>query len=461
MQDRRIVVAGTSSGVGKTTVTLGLMSALRKKGLTVQGFKCGPDYIDPSYHTALTKRFSRNLDSWMLRKETVLDIFLHGSRGADISVIEGVMGLYDGKDPKTNKGSTAEISTIIESPVLLVVNGASMARSAAAIVKGFQTFAKGPHIGGVVVNNVGSEGHFKLLKIAIEETCKIPVIGYLERKLDIEIPERTLGLIPAIGRGELDDLFNRLGDSILETFDLERLLEISRAKPIEKRCTHSLLSKKNEKVVKIAVAKDQAFHSYYLENLELLESFGAELFFFSPLANEALPEDVDGLYIGGSLPEEFVPTLAKNTITKETVKEAIQLGIPTLAECGGFMYLTEAIETTSAEQFAMVGLIPGKVKVHPKWQALGYREIIGLGSNFLLKEKEQQKARGHQFHYTTFSSSEEITPSYETIGRKGMKKEGFLKYNLVAGYTQFHFASNPEVAKNWIRACMTYREGIL
>ena len=199
--DRRIVIAGTGSGVGKTTLTIGLMSALRKKGLTVQGFKCGPDYIDPSYHTAVTNRVSRNLDSWMLAKETVLDIFTHGSKGADISIVEGVMGFYDGKNPKTNEGSTAEISMITQSPVLLVVNCASMARSAAAIVKGFQLLSEGPNIVGVIANKVGSEGHFKLVKMAIEQECDVPVIGYLKRELDIEIPERHLGLIPSIERG--------------------------------------------------------------------------------------------------------------------------------------------------------------------------------------------------------------------------------------------------------------------
>ena len=210
MSINRIVIRVPGSGVGKTTLTIGLMSALIKRGLTVQGFKCGPDYIDPSYHTAVTNRVSRNLDSWMLTDESILDIFIHGSRGADISIIEGVMGIFDGKSPETNEGSTAEISIITKSQVVLIVNCESMARSAAAIVKGFQDFAEGPDIVAVIANKVGSEGHFQLVKKAVEQECQIPVIGYLEREDEIEIPERHLGLIASIERRELP-IFRSIG----------------------------------------------------------------------------------------------------------------------------------------------------------------------------------------------------------------------------------------------------------
>src|SRR3954454_1982136 len=231
--ERRIVIAGTGSGVGKTTLTIGLMSALNKRGLTVQGFKCGPDYIDPSYHSAVTKRTSRNLDSWMLSQDDILDVFTHGSQDADISIIEGVMGFFDGKSPENNEGSTAEISMITKSPVLLVVDCGSMARSAAAIVKGFQCFAEGPNIVAVIANKVGSEGHFHLVKQAIEQECHIPVIGYLKREMDIEIPERHLGLIPSLERGDLDSFFDQLGELVLETIDIEQLLTLAQAGPID------------------------------------------------------------------------------------------------------------------------------------------------------------------------------------------------------------------------------------
>ncbi|MBS4215092.1 MULTISPECIES: cobyrinate a,c-diamide synthase [Neobacillus] len=455
MSINRIVVAGTGSGVGKTTLTIGLMSALIKRGLTVQGFKCGPDYIDPSYHTAVTNRVSRNLDSWMLTHDRVLDIFTHGSREADISIIEGVMGFFDGKSPETNEGSTAEISIITKSPVLLVVNCESMARSAAAIVKGFQMFAEGPNIAAVIANKVGSEGHFQLVKKAIEQECHVPVIGYLKRELDIEIPERHLGLIPSIERGELTPFFDKLGDLVLETIDMDKLLELAEAEPLTVSETSSMFEQKEEKIMKMAVAKDEAFNFYYPENLEMLEANGVEIVYFSPLANEELPKDVDGLYIGGGFPEEFAHVLECNVKTKNSIKNSIEAGLPTLAECGGFMYLTESIETTKKKKYQMIGVIPGKVQMKTSLQALGYREISGLNDNFILKN---QSARGHEFHYSSFLPNEEKLPhAYETKGMRGVSKEGYLQHNLVAGYTHFHFGSNPALVENWIEKCLEFK----
>ncbi|WP_181833199.1 cobyrinate a,c-diamide synthase [Bacillus taeanensis] len=457
MVERRIVIAGTGSGVGKTTLTIGLMAALKKRGLTVQGFKCGPDYIDPSYHTAVTHRPSRNLDSWMLTKNRVLDIFTHGSRGADISVIEGVMGFFDGKSPETNEGSTAEISIITKSPVLLVVNCESMARSAAAVVKGFQLFAEGLNIAAVIVNKVGGEGHFQLVKKAIEQECNVPVIGYLKRELDIEMPERHLGLVPSIERGELTPFFDILGDLVLETVDLNKLLEISLAEPLAENETASLFKKKKEPFVKIAVAKDAAFNFYYPENLEILEANGSELVYFSPLADEELPEDVDGLYIGGGFPEEFAHELSCKLKAKRSVKEAVENGLPTLAECGGFMYLTKSIETTEKKKYEMVGVIPGSIEMQSHLAGFGYREISGLNNNFIL---ENQTAKGHEFHYSSFQPAEENIPyAYETKGMGGLNKEGYVIKNVVAGYTHFHFASCPAMVENWIKKCLEHQAG--
>ncbi|WP_110113347.1 cobyrinate a,c-diamide synthase [Bacillus sp. CGMCC 1.16541] len=456
MTDRRLVIGGTGSGVGKTTLTIGLMSALMKKGLTVQGFKCGPDYIDPTYHTAVTKRPSRNLDSWMLSEDTVIDILAHGSKGADISIIEGVMGFFDGKDPKTNEGSTADISIITKSPVLLVVNCESVARSAAAIVKGFQLLDEKPNIVGVIANKVGSEGHFNLVKTAIEQECHIPVIGYLKRELEVEIPERHLGLIPSIERGELDSFFDKLGDLVLETIDMDQLLELSTSPSLNRIDALALFNKKREPTIKLAVAKDAAFNFYYPENLEILQSYGAEIVYFSPLANEPLPLDVDGLYLGGGFPEEFAHALSQNDVAKTSIKQAIERGVPTLAECGGFMYLTEWIQTTDNQRYSMVGIISGHVSMQPKLAALGYREISGREENFLIGKYEQ--ARGHEFHYSTFHSDGDFDYAYETKGMRGKTTEGYLKKNIVAGYTHFHFASNPQLVENWITHCKKIKD---
>ena len=452
MTNRRIVIAGTGSGVGKTTITIGLMAALMKMGYVVQGFKCGPDYIDPAYHTAVTKRVSRNLDSWMLSEEIVKELVNRGSAGAEISIIEGVMGFYDGKDPRSNKGSTADISIITNSPVILVVNCASMARSAAAIVKGFQSLSEEVNIVGVIANRVGSEGHFKLVKTAIEQECHVPVIGYLERELDIEIPERHLGLVPSIERGELDIFFDRLGDLILRTVNIEKLLELSITSPIMVENSFTVFQQRtDETLCRIAVAKDAAFNFYYQENLELLEAYGAEIVYFSPLAGECLPNKVDGLYLGGGFPEEFVEKLGNDIEVKLSIKKAIETGMPTLAECGGFMYLTQSIETTDKKEASMVGVIPGKVKMQKKLAALGYREIRGKKGNFLLDD--HLIAKGHEFHYSTFHSEKEFQYAYETKGMRGVITEGYMARNLIAGYTHFHFVSCPTMVENWIRKC--------
>ncbi|MBB4823324.1 cobyrinic acid a,c-diamide synthase [Sporosarcina luteola] len=455
MSKRRIVIAGTGSGVGKTTLTIGLMAALMKKGMAVQGFKCGPDYIDPSYHTAVTKRISRNLDSWMLGRKTVVDIFTHASRDADISIMEGVMGFFDGKDPRTNVGSTAEISVLTKSPVLLVVNCASMARSAAAIVKGFQTLSSEPNIVGVIVNQVGSEGHYHIVKTAIEQECGIPVVGYLKREKGIEIPERSLGLIPSIERGELDSFFNQLGDIISKTVDLEKLLEISVAEPLTFTEQESLFSLSAEPIVRIAVAKDAAFSSYYQENFELLESHGAELIPFSPLANEPVPPNCSGLYIGGGLPEEFMGAVSKSERTKQSIREAIERGMPTFAEGGGFSFLAQSITLTSGEALEMTGVIPGNVTIHTTLKAIGYREIKGCAENFLLRT--DGLAKGHEFHYSTFEATSPLQHAYETKGMRGTKMDGYAADNVVAGFPQFHFATCLDMIETWLQACITYQ----
>lgn len=456
---RRIVLAGTGSGVGKTTLTIGLMAALHRRGYVVQGFKCGPDYIDPTYHTAVTERVSRNLDSWMCGAEGVKEIFLRGSQGADISIIEGVMGLFDGKDPRSDEGSTADISRLLNAPIILVININSMARSAAAIVKGFQHFSEHVRIAGVIANRAGSEGHYKMVKEAIEQECGIPVIGYLKRD-DVEaIPERHLGLVPSIGRGELNGFFTALEAKISEQIDIDKLLELAESTPLPVEAAASLFaSHPVQERVKIAIAKDASFHFYYPENIELLEAYGAEIVYFSPLAGEAPPADADGLYMGGGFPEEFAERLAGLEHVKAAIKMAIEGGLPTLAECGGFMYLTESIEDTNGHAYPMVGIIPGKVKMQTKLAALGYREITGTADNRLLGAEE--KAKGHEFHYSVYEPSADMNlpHAYETKGRLGVKQEGFVYRNLVAGYTHIHFASQPKFVQNWLSACASYRK---
>ncbi|WP_019153142.1 cobyrinate a,c-diamide synthase [Robertmurraya massiliosenegalensis] len=450
----RFVLAGTGSGVGKTTYTIGIMRALMKRGLTVQGFKCGPDYIDPTFHTAVTKRPSRNIDSFMMSNEIVRSIVARASHKADVAIIEGVMGLYDGKSPLSNEGSAAHISEITESPVILIVNGASMARSVAAVVKGFQMLDDNCNIVGVLCNQLGSKSHFEIVKTAIEKECGIPVIGYLQKGAVAPMPSRHLGLIPAVERGDLDSYFERLAEAIEETVDIELLLKITDANSID-MSTSIFDVQQERKGVHIAVAKDSAFNFYYEENFELLRAYGAILHFFSPLKNEEVPKIAQGLYIGGGFPEEFAASLAENEVSKQSIRSAIESGLPTLAECGGFMYLTEEIIDRSGKTYPMVGMIRGRVRMQEKLAALGYREISGVDGNFLIGKGD--RAKGHEFHYSQFEG-EYRSPAYVNKSRFRTQHEGYLHKNLVAGYTHFHFASNPELVENWLNTALSIVE---
>ncbi|WP_240374511.1 cobyrinate a,c-diamide synthase [Bacillus piscicola] len=449
----RIVIAGTGSGTGKTTISIGLMAALKKQGMTVQGFKCGPDYIDPSYHTAVTGRASRNLDSWMLPEDTFFEVFHRGSQGADISIIEGVMGMYDGKSPESDKGSTAEIAKMLAAPIILVVNISAMARSAAAIVKGFQTLSPDVQIGGVIVNQAGSEGHYQLCKQAIEKECGVPVVGYLKKGDVPSIPARHLGLIPAIERGEMDSFFDELGDAVTAGINLEKIQEIANQTVELPEVTY--VRQKSVKSVRIAVAYDTAFNFYYPENLELLEEQGAALLYFSPLKGELLPEGSDALYIGGGFPEEFAEELAKRERVKDSIKSAITDGMPVYAECGGFMYLTEALVTTDGKRHPMLGVIPAAVEMKKRLAALGYREVTALQDTVILRKGES--AKGHEFHYSVSTATKPYENAYEVKARRKSGPEGYVAPNVTASYAHIHFASNPVIPARFVSKAREWR----
>ncbi|AEI45345.1 cobyrinate a,c-diamide synthase [Paenibacillus mucilaginosus] len=457
-----LIIAGTGSGAGKTTVTIGLMAALQRRGLRVQGFKCGPDYIDPTYHRAVTGRASRNLDSWMLSSEGVREIYRRAGADADISIIEGVMGFYDGKEATSNRGSTAEISLELGVPVLLVVNCQSMARSCAAIVKGFQLLDPRVRIAAVFANKVGSEGHYRIVKDAVEAECGIPVIGYMTRQEELALPERHLGLVPSIERGDLNAFFDLLADRMEANVGLGRLLELAAGSdPLPEEEPRLFAPPAKTYPVKLAVAYDAAFHFYYPENLELLELHGAELAYFSPLAGEPLPEGAQGLYLGGGFPEEFAERLSRQTDTAESIRRAVRQGLPTLAECGGYMYLTESITGTDGETHPMLGLVPGRVTMQRKLAALGLREVKGAEGNFLFEGG--LTARGHEFHYSAYELPEgaaQLPPAYETSGLRGTKPEGGLLYSVVAGYTHLHFGSQPKLVERWLQRCAAFEPAV-
>lgn len=456
---KRIVIAGTHSGVGKSTVTLAIMSALCRRGLRVQGFKVGPDYIDSGYHTAVTGRSSRNLDSWMLAPDVVKNVFSQAASDADISVIEGVMGLYDGRDPLTNEGSTAEISVLLECPVVLVIDAYGMARSAAATVKGYQMLDPSVTIAGVIANRVGSEGHYHIVQEAVESSCGVPMLGYLMHQDGIEIPERHLGLVPAIERGQHDDLMNSLGTIAMSTLDLDGIFKIAdSAAPMAPHASAAVASREvSGPRVQIAIARDEAFNFYYPENLELLEQQGAKLVYFSPLRGECIPPGSQGLYIGGGFPEEFAAELSSNEQVKHDIRSKIRAGLPTYAECGGYMYLAESITNSQGETFSMVGVLHATVSMHTSLKGFGYREVKGTDDNWFISSHEM--ARGHEFHYSTIAYANPARAAYETLGYRwtSTRSEGFCSDTLVAGYTHIHFASNPAMAKAFVEKCRVYQ----
>ncbi|MFV1977607.1 MAG: cobyrinate a,c-diamide synthase, partial [Candidatus Scalindua sp.] len=296
----RIMIAGTNSGVGKTTVTLGIMSALVQKGINVQGFKAGPDYIDPSHHTFVTGNASRNLDTWVMGNSACRELFERSAANADISVIEGVMGLYDGSIDSTGLGSSAHLAKILNTPVILVVSARGVAQSAGAIVMGFKEFDKEINLSGIILNNVASKNHYDIIKKAIEDSCTVSVLGYLKKDNDITIPERHLGLIPSAEGRIKSSFYEKLGQIVLETIDTDRLLEIAGSAPVFPDYNKSIFTDRNSSLdVTLAVARDNAFCFYYQDDFDLFETMGAKIKYFSPLNDRYLPDDIDGIFIGG------------------------------------------------------------------------------------------------------------------------------------------------------------------
>ncbi|MFQ5957265.1 MAG: cobyrinate a,c-diamide synthase, partial [Candidatus Brocadiales bacterium] len=335
----RILIAGTHSGVGKTTLTLALMAGLRKRGLDVQGFKVGPDYIDPSHHTAVTGRPARNLDTWMMGSDACLETFQRAASGADISVIEGVMGLYDGHRDGTGAGSTADLAKLLCSPVILLVDAKGLARSAAALVMGYKGFDKEVPLAGVILNNVSSEKHLQFLKVPIEKHCNLPVLGYLSRNSQLTLPERHLGLIP-YGEGKVSADFYTSLVKQLEHVDIERIQEIADSSVNMPTHPETIFCHPGDQVAaRIALARDEAFSFYYEDNLDLLRSYGAELIPFSPLRDSTLPSDIDAVYIGGGFPELYARELELNNAMRAEIKMAADTGVVIYGECGGMMYL--------------------------------------------------------------------------------------------------------------------------
>ncbi len=436
------IIAGTHSGCGKTTVTLGVIAALRKKGLSVQPFKTGPDFIDAGLHRLVTDRPSRNLDLWMCSNDYVKGAFRNHTQDVDVAVIEGVMGMYDGES------STARLAEVLDIPVILVVDAYGMAESAGAVVKGFVDYgSNSPHggkFGGVIFNHVASKNHYERLKASVRD---IPVIGYLPRDVQFEIPHRHLGLMIAEEQPLNKESLNTLAEAVLAHVDIGQML------PRVTNDIHQITSVEDEFVTsttkptarfRLGVAYDQAFCFYYEDNLDLLRNAGADIIRFSPLSDRAIPEDLDVLYLGGGYPELHAETLSKNSSMISSIQNWSDAGKPMYAECGGFMYLCRCLHDFDGKIYPMADLFPYEIRMTQK-PMLGYREIVFNEDCPLGKKGEI--CRGHEFHYSGI-----IGPTLGTVyslhDQRGqpLPSEGFRRKNTLASYIHVHFGSNRNIA---------------
>ncbi|GJL67341.1 MAG: cobyrinate a,c-diamide synthase [Nitrospirales bacterium] len=450
----RLLIAGTHSGVGKTTVTLALLAAFRSKGRRVQPFKVGPDFIDPGHHRMASGQESRNLDGWMLNQEINRTTFLRAAHDADLSMIEGMMGLFDGSSPVSERGSAVEQAKQLGVPILLVVDASAMARSAAAMVHGYATFDPALQISGVLFNRIKSDGHYQLLKDAVENETKVKAVGYLRPNSELTIPDRHLGLQTAI-EGKNEQFYQMLGESISETVDLNLIEQLAQSAPVltSKGESHPIHvpDQKTKKPVKIGVAYDPAFCFYYQDNLELLEAEGAEIVKFSPLNDHVLP-CVDLLYVGGGYPEVYAAQLAQNVEMRQAIHRFADQGKPVYAECGGLMYLAETLKDFDGTMYDMVGVIPGETVMSRSQMTLGYRELTLTCSGIL--GEQGTKIRGHEFHYSRFLGKGELQYGGQVANAQGRScgKDGVRNGNVLALYTHLHFMSQPSVARSLVKA---------
>src|SRR4028118_414202 len=463
-----LVIAGERSGVGKTTVTLALLSSLSRQKRRIQSFKVGPDYIDPMFHQRVTGRPCRNLDPVLTSPDYVQECFTRHLDSVDYALIEGVMGLFDGASGQDDWASTAHVARLLQLPVLLVLDCSKLSRSVAAIAHGYKTFDPRIKLAGVVLNRVGSDRHLQLLKDALEP-LQLPVLGVLRRQDNITIPDRHLGLVPTAEMTQLDALIDRLAHLGDSCFDWEHLLPLLtppnpplvrggaeavkfKIPPLENRG-----NPESKGLIRVAVARDRAFSFYYQDNLDILQQLGAELVFWSPLTDTVLPEDVQGLYLGGGFPEVFAQQLAENTSARDSVRKAVLTGIPTYAECGGLMYLCEQIIDFKEQSWSMVGVLP-TTTVMEKRLTVGYRQATALQDSPLIETGAT--IWGHEFHHSQLTAMPD-KPLFETRGydQRGKGKaatEGWRVHQVHASYVHLHWGGRPEIPAMFLQRCQQF-----
>ncbi|MGB8698594.1 MAG: cobyrinate a,c-diamide synthase [Thermosynechococcaceae cyanobacterium] len=445
-----IIIAGERSGVGKTTVTLALLASLCRRSAQVQSFKVGPDYIDPMFHRAVTRRPCRNLDPILTSARYVQQCFANHSGQAEYSLIEGVMGLFDGAGGSEDDGSTAHIARLLNLPVVLIIDCSRLSHSVAAIVQGYRSFDPRLHLAGVVLNRVGSDRHLTLLQEALDP-LNIPILGVLRRNDAISIPDRHLGLVPTDELSHLAQLFDQLAELGDQSFNWPVLLPLLSSKGFTCNPQPSVVPSPGPPVA-IAIARDAAFNFYYEDNLDRLRDCGAELIEWSPLQNEPLPPQTQGLYLGGGFPEVFAQQLAHHKIALNSVRTALQKGLPTYAECGGLMYLCQTLTDLDGQTHSMADILPVQVCMKARL-TLGYRRAIAQQATPLLESGLQ--VQGHEFHHSQLTALPQA-PIYQlTSYHKGTfpVAEGWSRYQVHASYLHLHWGDRPELPQRWVQRC--------
>jgi len=446
---KAVLIGGAASGAGKTTVSLALIAAARRRGLAVAAFKVGPDFIDPGHHALASGRPSHNLDGWMLLPDENRAIFARHAQSADLAVIEGVMGLYDGFSPLEDTGSSAEMAKLIGAPVLLTVGARSLARSLAALAQGFHGFDLDLAWAGLVANQVGGPGHVEILRQAMTLCPGLTFRGGLPRRADLALGERHLGLVTAEDGGLDAPAFARLADWLEEALDLDALIgDLPELTPAPAADPAPIPPR-----TRIGLARDRAFCFYYAENLRRLTAAGAELVPFSPLTDPGLPPDLDGLYLGGGYPELHAAQLAANTSLRAEIRAFARKGGVVYAECGGMMYLGQSLADLDGREHPMAGVLDLRTRMLPRLQTLGYRQVAFTTATPL--GPAGTTARGHEFHYSEPVQQPATPNPYQAQGRQGPAPHtlALLQGHTLASYVHLHFGSNPDLAPNLVAAC--------
>ncbi|MCL5075818.1 MAG: hydrogenobyrinic acid a,c-diamide synthase (glutamine-hydrolyzing) [Chloroflexi bacterium] len=442
----RLVIAAPQGRSGKTTLSIGLCAALTRRGLKVQPFKKGPDYIDPSWLTAAAQRACRNLDLFMLERETLLASFQRAASDADLAIIEGAMGLYDGLDLE-GSGSTAQVARLLRAPVVLVISAARMTRSVAALVGGYQRFEPDTNLAGVILNDVAVGRHESMLTHAVHRYCGIPVLGCVPKDEKLLIPDRHLGLVPHSEDSDLAGAIERARQIVESYVDVEAVLEIAR----QAECLPPVVVEEppsRRTFVRLGVIRDRAFSFYYPENLEALQRAGAELVYIDALSDPHLPY-IDGLYIGGGFPEMFGEALESNISLRRDIAVAVDEELPVYAECAGLMYLAREIRRHD-RIYHMVGALPADVEICSRPQGHGYVVAEVVGENTLFEIGQQ--LRGHEFHYSRLVNLSWVRSAYMMRRGRGVDghMDGLVYKNVLASYTHLHALGVPQWAENFV-----------